>query len=989
LNVGELFVKMQMDFSQYNRDEATAKRRVMTLGNTLSGILKGAFSFTLGMGFFQGLQVGTGMLKDLLITAAQTETINVAMLAVARATGTSAAALEDQKKAVMDLGIAEQEATQMLTRFMQAQLDVTQASRLARVAQDAAVLAGENSSVAAAQITEAIAKQRPELLNAYGMTRNLNDIYADYAQQAGIVVTTTDKYGKTVRHLTRDLTDVEKKMAMLNYIFREGKRITGSYEAAMGTVGKKLGSIEKLALPKKLMQELKTALAGPLLLPALNVWVDHIIVSLERAKKWAVDNKVVLISWGQTIANAITTAWRYAGNFAKFIITNWTKIAFVLRLVAAAFLSYITVTAVLKAATAAMNAYRVVTLAMAGESVAASGALGLLSRIIGIYRLQLHLASMAGIAHVGVLQAVRTAIYSVWVAVGPVGWAILALTGILAVGMGLWNKYSASVRAASQNAQKAKMEEWQKKLADSMKGTTKGTTDVTDATKDQAEAMKKAGKAAQDNIQSFDEVHQIQDELAADTGLGGLGEFEMPGMPDLDMDMGDLGIFDGIDEIKPTLSGFWDWIKEGWKNALDWIKEKTGLSWWEILLAMTGPLGLMAVMIIKNWDKIKEAWGLALKWLEEKTGLSGWQLLWLLTGPMGWLVILIIKHWDQIKEAWGNALRWLEEKTGLSGWQLLLLLLGPLGIMAVMIIKHWDQIKEAWGLALKWLEEKTGLSGWQLLLLLTGPIGIMVGQIIKHWDDIKEAWGNALRWLEDKTGLSGWQLLLLFTGPIGLMVGQIIKHWGDIKEAWGNALRWLEEKTGLSGWELLLLFTGPFGIMIGQIKKHWDDIKELWRKGVEFVKDKVRALKDAFNFQWKLPKIKLPRFSVSWSKEGLWGKVGDFLGLPGKPVIDVTWLAKGGVVTAPTLAMVGEAGPEAVVPLGRSGLANDLADTVAQAVYRAVTDAARIDAARSPSTGETQEIILRIDSTTFARLILPALLKEGPRTGVKLVAQGV
>lgn len=234
--------------------------------------------------------------------------------------------------------------------------------------------------------------------------------------------------------------------------------------------------------------------------------------------------------------------------------------------------------------------------------------------------------------------------------------------------------------------------------------------------------------------------------------------------------------------------------------------------------------------------------------------------------------------------------------------------------------------------------------------------------------------------------------MLLLTGPIGIMVGQIIKHWDDIKEAWNKALGWLEEKTGLSGWELLLLFTGPFGILVGQIKKHWDDIKELWRKGIEFVKDKVRALKDAFNFQWKLPKIKLPRFSVSWSKEGLWGRVGDFLGLPGKPVIDVTWLAKlakGGVVTAPTLAMVGEAGPEAVIPLGRSGLAKDLADTVAQAVYRAVTDAARIDAARSPSTGETQEVVLYIDSTAFARLILPALLKEGQRTGVKLVTQGV
>ena len=39
-----------------------------------------------------------------------------------------------------------------------------------------------------------------------------------------------------------------------------------------------------------------------------------------------------------------------------------------------------------------------------------------------------------------------------------------------------------------------------------------------------------------------------------------------------------------------------------------------------------------------------------------------------------------------------------------------------------------------------------------------------------------------------------------------------------------------------------------------------------------------------------------------------------FLGVPW------TGLASGGVVTSPTLAMIGEAGPEAVIPLGRGGM---------------------------------------------------------------------
>ena len=39
-------------------------------------------------------------------------------------------------------------------------------------------------------------------------------------------------------------------------------------------------------------------------------------------------------------------------------------------------------------------------------------------------------------------------------------------------------------------------------------------------------------------------------------------------------------------------------------------------------------------------------------------------------------------------------------------------------------------------------------------------------------------------------------------------------------------------------------------------------------------------------------------------------------------------MAKGGIVTRPTLAMIGEAGPEAVIPLGRGGGMGSLSVTV-------------------------------------------------------------
>ena len=52
-------------------------------------------------------------------------------------------------------------------------------------------------------------------------------------------------------------------------------------------------------------------------------------------------------------------------------------------------------------------------------------------------------------------------------------------------------------------------------------------------------------------------------------------------------------------------------------------------------------------------------------------------------------------------------------------------------------------------------------------------------------------------------------------------------------------------------------------------------------------------------------------------------------------VPEIPKLAKGGIVTKPTLALVGEAGPEAVVPLGKrgGGMSNVVQVTIAGDVF--------------------------------------------------------
>lgn len=104
----------------------------------------------------------------------------------------------------------------------------------------------------------------------------------------------------------------------------------------------------------------------------------------------------------------------------------------------------------------------------------------------------------------------------------------------------------------------------------------------------------------------------------------------------------------------------------------------------------------------------------------------------------------------------------------------------------------------------------------------------------------------------------------------------------------------------------------------------WDLIKkyvQLWTDAFGAIGDVFSAIGDAIvgAFKWAFNKV-----AKFWNDTV--GSLGftfpDWVpGLGGKGfnVPDIPMLAQGGVVTSPTLAMIGEAGPEAVVPLSKAG----------------------------------------------------------------------
>jgi hypothetical protein len=99
------------------------------------------------------------------------------------------------------------------------------------------------------------------------------------------------------------------------------------------------------------------------------------------------------------------------------------------------------------------------------------------------------------------------------------------------------------------------------------------------------------------------------------------------------------------------------------------------------------------------------------------------------------------------------------------------------------------------------------------------------------------------------------------------------------------------------------------------------------------------------------------------------------LGLPGKPIIDVTWLAKGGILTAPTLIGAGEAGREAVLPLDRNtGWMDDLAKKIRE---------------QGGSDGGDLILQVQIGSSRVLEEVITAAQRKNARAGKTVITVGV
>ena len=170
---------------------------------------------------------------------------------------------------------------------------------------------------------------------------------------------------------------------------------------------------------------------------------------------------------------------------------------------------------------------------------------------------------------------------------------------------------------------------------------------------------------------------------------------------------------------------------------------------------------------------------------------------------------------------------------------------------------------------------------------------------------------------------------------------------------------------------LLNVIKGVFAILgdlvSGDWKKLWEDawqiVKDIVNGILSIVESMTNGIVDAINA--------LIRFYNSLHFElpdWLGGKSWGPHNMPEAPRVSIPRLANGGITTGATLAEIGEAGREAVLPLEQNtGWMDTLAEKIAE---------------RMPETGGSIDASLILDGETCGRLFLPHIQNEEVRLGI-------
>ena len=284
----------------------------------------------------------------------------------------------------------------------------------------------------------------------------------------------------------------------------------------------------------------------------------------------------------------------------------------------------------------------------------------------------------------------------------------------------------------------------------------------------------------------------------------------------------------------------------------------------------------------------------------------------------------------------------------------------------------WTKLQEIFEPIGQWFGEKFQ-QAWDAIVNIFTPIGSWFGE---RWADVTSALANIGAWFTDMFQ-KAWTGLTNIFSKLGSWFGE---RWNDVTSALSSVSNWFGEMFGKAFDAVKNAFSSIGDFFRGV----WDTVKSIFVNAGQMVGEAVGgAFKGAVNAV--LGTIENVVNGFIGMINGVIGLINKGLGAFGVSLgsigyVNLPRLARGGIVDSPTIAMIGEAGKEAVVPLENTGFIQTLGRVVSSAVVNAM-------AGVGPQGGFSGDgdIVIQIAGHEFGRVAIQEINKEHERAGQTLL----
>ena len=355
-----------------------------------------------------------------------------------------------------------------------------------------------------------------------------------------------------------------------------------------------------------------------------------------------------------------------------------------------------------------------------------------------------------------------------------------------------------------------------------------------------------------------------------------------------------------------------------------------------LVIAAIAALIAIGVLLYQNWDTVVEF---------AKTAWQG--LCDFISGICQAISEFFSGLWTKLQEIFEPIGQWFSEK----------------------FQQAWDAIVNIFSGIGEWF---SGVfqGAWDAIVNIFTPIGSWFGQ---RWADVTSALANIGAWFTDMFQ-KAWTGLTNIFSKLGSWFGE---RWNDVTSALSSVSNWFGEMFTSAYNAVKNAFSSIGGFFSGV----WSTVQSIFVNAGQKVGSAVGgAFRSAVN--GVLGTIENVVNGFIGMINGVIGMINKIPGvsLGGIGYVSLPRLARGGIVDSPTIAMIGEAGKEAVVPLENTGFIQTLGRVVSSAVVNAM-------AGVGPQGGFSGDgdIVIQIAGHEFGRVAIQEINKEHERAGQTLL----